>query len=133
MIMQVCESAAHPRRSASLAVLVLEDEAMILMALEDVLQTSGHAVKCAINAEQALALIQTHALDLAVIDVGLRWGDPLVVAAALTARNVPILFCTSGMESLGGPHIAAAVLRKPFSDLELLDAIAIVAAKRHLQ
>jgi CheY-like chemotaxis protein len=109
------------RRLADLHILVLEDEAMVSMLIEGMLEDLGCAsVKTAMRQEEALHLIQTEAIDLAILDVNLNGHDSYPVADALEARKIPFLFSTGyERESLRERYCHKPVLEKPFSGEDL--------------
>lgn len=112
---------------AGARVLLVEDEATICLLLEDLVETAaGMVVGPAASAERALALLDAEAVDVAVVDVGLKDGPGYPVAAALDARGIPFVF-TTGHDQLpadwaGRPHLA-----KPVASQELLDMLVSLA------
>jgi CheY-like chemotaxis protein len=102
---------------SSRRVLVVEDEMLVLMMIEDMLADLGcESVTAAGTIEKALALIEEHVFDAAMLDMNLNGDDSLKVADALTARGVPFVYCT-GNNGHGMREDSAntPVLRKPFS------------------
>jgi DNA-binding response OmpR family regulator len=110
--------------SADLAgrnVLVVEDEAIIAMLVEDMLADLGHTVAAtAGRLEQALDAAKTLQVDLAILDLNLSGQPTYVVAEALQARGVPIIFAT-GAGSVDPAWAHTQVVQKPFQ-IEALDA-----------
>ena len=106
---------------AGLRVFVVEDEALVLMTLEDMLADLGcQMVASARHVDEALRLAQDIAVDVALLDVnvsGLRI-DP--VAELLAARAIPIVFVT-GYEAPSLPQGIARSTRvgKPFQAADL--------------
>jgi CheY-like chemotaxis protein len=102
-------------------VLVVEDEMLVLMMIEDMLADLGcRSVTAAATIEKALASIEEHVFDAAMLDMNLNGDDSLKVADALTARGVPFVYCTGNNGH--GMRVDCAntpVLRKPFSFEEL--------------
>jgi len=102
-------------------VLVVEDEAMVLMLVEDYLEELGcEAVGVASRLEDA----RTLALDVAVLDVSLagRLSNPVV--QALHARGVPVVFATGyGAKVLPPGLLKAAVLSELFQQERLAKAL----------
>ncbi|WP_265519608.1 response regulator [Nitratireductor luteus] len=102
-------------------VLVIEDEMLIVLMIEDMLADLGcESVTAAATIDKALASIEEHVFDAAMLDMNLNGDDSLKVADALTARGLPFVYCTGnnghGMR-VGSANIP--VLRKPFSFEEL--------------
>jgi len=75
------------------AILLLEDEPIILMDLEFAVEDIGLRAVCATSVAEALALLETtHGLIAAVLDVSLARGQTCVpVARELERMGVPFL------------------------------------------
>ncbi|HVF84045.1 MAG TPA: response regulator [Sphingomicrobium sp.] len=99
-----------------LRVLLVEDEAVIAFALEDMLDELGyHVVGPAFRLEEALLLVKDEAFDAAILDVNLNEQRSYAVADELNRRGVPFLFATGYAE--GGVQWdgrAVDVLAKPY-------------------
>ena len=112
---------------AGLRLLVVEDEAMIAIALEDMLEALGcEVVGVAGTLRRGLLYARDDDLpmDGAILDVNLG-GEPVYpVAKALAARGVPFVFCTgygsSGVAADFG-HIPA--LAKPYEQEQLQELL----------
>jgi len=73
-------------------VLLIEDDALVGLAVGETLEEAGYRVAGPLATQaQALAWLADRALDLAVIDLPLRDGDGSRLARALRARGVPFL------------------------------------------
>jgi CheY-like chemotaxis protein len=96
-------------------VLVVEDEMLILMMIEDMLADLGcESVTAAGTIDKALALVEEHVFDTAMLDMNLNGDD---------ARGVPFVYCTGhNGHGMRDDPADTPVLRKPFS-LEELTAI----------
>jgi CheY-like chemotaxis protein len=110
------------RRLAGRRVLVVEDELLVSWLLEEMLVDLGCTVAgSAGHVAGALALIETAAVDAAVLDVNLNGEMSYPVADALVARGVPFLF-SSGYhkDRLREGYGGHPMLQKPFhiSDLD---------------
>jgi CheY-like chemotaxis protein len=111
----------HPLDLAGLRAFVVEDEALVLLTLEDMLADLGcQVVVSAQHVDEALRLAPDAAVDVALLDVnvgGLRI-DP--VAQVLATRGIPIVFVT-GYEALTLPPGIAHATRvaKPFHATDL--------------
>ncbi len=103
-------------------VLIVEDEMIILMAIEDMLAELG--CKDAIAAPsvaKALALIDAQSFDVAMLDANLGKETSEPIADALAARNIPFFFATGHRDiATSDRHKDRKVLTKPFrlADLE---------------
>jgi CheY-like chemotaxis protein len=92
------------------AVLVAEDEPFIAYDLATTIEDAGGVVVGpAGTVSEALALVETHHVDAAILDVNLGDRDISPVADLLMARGVPVIFHTG----LGVPD----ELRARFPDL----------------
>lgn len=106
-------------------VLIVEDDPYITLALEETLTDFGlSVVGAARNVKQALRLIQTTALDLALLDVNIGEEKIDPVADALFARGVPFIFTTGcGRAGLPEAYVERAIVEKPFYVDEILRAL----------
>ncbi|MGH6734646.1 MAG: response regulator [Methyloceanibacter sp.] len=110
---------AHP-------VLVVEDEFLIALDIMSALEQAGIAVAGpASTVRDALAAIESQPLRGVLLDAHLA-GEPAGrIADALQARGIPFAFVSGyGRESLPPEHRGAPLVRKPFTDRDLLAAIA---------
>ena len=116
---------------SGLRVLVVEDEALISMLIEEYLEELGcEVVGMAARLEDAVEKACTLALDLAVLDVNLAGRLSYPVADALRARGVPVVFATGyGTEGLPVELHGAAVLSKPFQQVQLAEALSNVQTR----
>jgi CheY-like chemotaxis protein len=108
-----------------LRVFVVEDEAAVLLMVEDMLATLGCEV--AVSASQlgsALEAAPTGDFEVAVLDINV--GGELVypVAEALKARRVPMVFSTGyGTSGVEAPWHEWPILQKPYRLEQLADAL----------
>jgi DNA-binding response OmpR family regulator len=112
-----------PRRT----VLLLEDEALIALALQDDLEEVGYSVAgpfatCA----DALSWLECHRPNLAVLDTVLKDGPCKEVALRLTSLGVPLLVYSGLAEDMNAlPELASAIwVEKPATAQALLQALA---------
>ena len=107
-------------------ILLVEDEAVIAFAVEDMLVALGvDVVGPAFRLEEALQLAETEALDAAILDVNLNEQRSYAVADELSRRGVPFLFATGYAENgveWGGPEVD--VLAKPYRADQITAALA---------
>ena len=81
--------------AAAMRVFIVEDEAMLVMLLEDLLPTLGYdVVGSAASVEQALERLPSLEADMAMVDVNLAGAESFPVADALRERGIPFLFTT---------------------------------------
>jgi CheY-like chemotaxis protein len=106
-------------------VLIVEDEALVGMALEDALGFLGIDVAgVAGTVDEALAQVEADAFDGAILDVQLHGKDVLPVAESLERKGIPFVFATGyGKAGLPEKYRDAPVLQKPFMPAELKDVL----------
>ena len=112
-----------PRNS----VLLLEDEALIAVALQDDLEEAGYEVAGPfVTCTDALSWLEAHRPDLAVLDTVLKDGPCKEVALRLTSLGVPFLVYSGLVEDMNAlPELASATwIEKPATAQALLQALA---------
>jgi CheY-like chemotaxis protein len=116
---------AHTVSLAGRRILVVEDEALVAIALEDMLLELGCSViGPALRLEPALELARTEQLDGAVLDINLGDDRSFPVAEILSGRAVPFLFATGyGGSGLEPPFHQSPVLSKPYCLSALEEAL----------
>jgi len=105
---------------------------IVAWLLEDMLTDLGCAViGPAGNVNQALAMIEAEAIDVAVLDINLNGQLSYPIADALGARGVPFVFVTGYDKGriLDGYRVFP-VLQKPFHRSELSDILAKLLAPK---
>ena len=111
---------SHPPR-----ILIVEDEAMIVFMLEDLLADAGFEIAgTATTLDLALSLIDTCGCDAAILDANLAGVSSAPAALALTARAIPYLV-VSGYSAAQQDNAYAAGLHvaKPFKTETLVEAL----------
>jgi PAS domain S-box-containing protein len=126
--------APHQAASAGLRVLLIDDDAQARELYRDILLAAGFQADEAATAQDALAMLDRERYHAAVVDYSLPDLDGLTLARRIAERHpaVAIVFA-SGYGSLvaGAADVTARVLTKPFTDLQLKQALlAAVAEKR---
>jgi len=113
--------------------LVVEDEALILLDLEQTLADFGvETVLCAATNDDALAIVDTADLDAAILDLNLgRGGWSYDVAHRLKKKGVPLVFSSGGNEIADGFHDVPLVL-KPFSTEQLVNTLRQACPERDI-
>lgn len=110
-------------------ILLVEDEAGLILTLTDRLQSEGFDVKTAADGESGLTLALAENFDLIILDVMLPKKNGLDVCRDLRQKNIvtPILMLTAKGETidkvLGLKLGADDYLTKPFEMMELLARI----------
>lgn len=109
-------------------VLLVEDEALILMQMEDLVEGAGHrVVGTAMRCDEAIELARAVRPDLAFVDLSLcEGGSGLVVARALQeVDGLMVVFVTANPMRLGDDFSGAAgIIAKPFTRAVVADGIA---------
>ena len=104
---------------------IVEDEALVLLTLEDMMADLGCEVVVSVqHVEEALRFALDAAVDFALLDVNVGGTRIDAVARALAARGIPIVFVT-GYESLSLPPGSEHAVRvaKPFDVSQLAAGI----------
>ncbi|MFZ3179046.1 MAG: response regulator [Methylocystis silviterrae] len=98
-------------------VLIVEDEAVIAMALEMFLEELGaQVVATAGNVQEALQKATSEDFDIAFLDVNLNGQKAHVLPGVLERRHKPFAFVTGyGEQGVLEAHADAPVVAKPFS------------------
>ena len=114
-------------------VLVVEDEMLVLMAIEDMLNDLGcTSITVAGNVAKALALVATTSFDLAMLDVNLNGQESYPIATALSQNGVPFAFSTGyGGHGLTKAHQRCIVLNKPYTRPQFIEVITALIAAGH--
>src|SRR5690349_4790092 len=102
----------------SVAVLLVEDEALIRMLFADGLVGLGHSIAAeAGNLASGLTFAKERDYQLAILDVNLNGRPSFPIADVVRARGKALLFVTGyGSSSLAADYKGAAVLQKPQPD-----------------
>jgi CheY-like chemotaxis protein len=117
----------------SLTIIVADDVAEIQQLMTKWLEEEGHTVACASSGHELIDQVREHAFDLIITDVVMPNGDGLdailavsrlrpaarVLAISGGGTAMPADACLRVAKGLG----ADAVLLKPFSRAQLLDAV----------
>ena len=115
--------------SARPYIAVVDDEASVRTALGRLLRLAHYDVQAFASGEEFIDSLATHRPDCALLDIHLPAMTGFDVQARLRAQRVhlPVVFITASSDPLLSQKVAAAggirLLRKPFSNVELLEAI----------
>lgn len=104
--------------------LVVEDEPLVALDIVASLEQAGAEIAGSTSdISEALALIEGSEIHAVLLDGNLHGRPVDAIAAALVKKNVPFSFVTGyGRESLPPEFMNSAVLQKPFSERQLLEA-----------
>ena len=117
---------AEAEEARPIAILTVDDDALVLLNTAAMLEDLGHVVYQAASGAEALALLDKHDIDLLLTDFAMPQMNGVELADAVRARrpDLPVLLAT-GFAELGegaSPHMPR--LAKPFTQAELARAIA---------
>jgi signal transduction histidine kinase len=118
-------------------ILIIEDEPAIRETLQDILEYNGHTVSTAPDGPTGLAAAADRP-DLVLCDIGLPGIDGYEVLAALRQQphgsEVPFIFLTARADRAdqrrGMALGADDYITKPFTERDLLDAIAVRVSRQ---
>ena len=112
-------------------ILIVQDDFLAAERLRLLLEKAGYiVVGVASRTAGAIELAEQHHPDLAIVDMMLELDvDGIRTATALArAHDMKILITTGFPDSViqneGVPELACAIVKKPYSDEEVLDAVA---------
>jgi CheY-like chemotaxis protein len=110
---------------AGARVFIVEDEALILETLQDMLERLGcRVVESALRVDEALAKLAALDFDVAVLDVNVAGHRIDPVADLLAARGMPFFFSSGyGRSSLPAAHRERVLLAKPYRTADLKAAL----------
>ena len=111
-------------------VLVVEDEALIALALTDDVETAGYRVAGPFQrASDTLAWLKQQTPDVAIIDIHLRDGSSVDLAGVLRDRGVPFIVFSGDKRDGRSPDAfdGARWLSKPVGTRQLLETLAELA------
>jgi two-component system response regulator HydG len=113
-------------------ILVVQDDFLAAERLRVVLEQAGYAVVgLAGRTPEALDLARRHQPQMAIVDMMLEVDvDGFATAQELAKLHRPKILITTGfpdsvVQNEGADRIACAVVRKPYADREILDAVAV--------
>jgi CheY-like chemotaxis protein len=113
---------------AGKSILVIEDESLIGMNVEYSLHQAGAAtVTIASSVVQAQAALIKGQYDAAVVDFRLPDSDASVLIDALSEREIPVVVTTGDSFVQADLSKRVAVLRKPYSDRDLIKVMTWLA------
>ena len=115
-----------------LRLLVVEDEALVAMALEDMLDALGCVVvdvASTLHRGLSIACNETVRLDAAVLDINLGGEQVYPVAERLRTRGVPFVFSTGyGLNGRAPSFAQTPTLNKPYEQEDLEEMLVSILA-----
>jgi two-component system, response regulator PdtaR len=114
-------------------VLLIEDDALIAMLLSEILTGMGHSVCATATTEsEAVAAAAQYEPDLLIVDATLSRGSGVsAVEEIQRARPIAHLFISGDAERVRKRQPEALVVKKPFRQNELAEAITKALAGAH--
>ncbi|MFJ2709455.1 PAS domain S-box protein [Pseudomonas sp. NPDC087346] len=122
------DSPVETSKVPRLSVLVVDDDSLVLTSTSLLLEDLGHRVVTAASGTQALALIdQGEVIDLIITDMAMPHmsGAELAHAVRVLKPDLPIILATGYAERLEGFAAQLPRLAKPFTQLNLVEVIAL--------
>ena len=106
-------------------VLIIEDEAVIALAIEDVLRDCGcSSFDVACSADEAVAAALERCPDLITSDVRLAPGCGIDAVEAICAdKPIPVIFITGTPADVRTRRPDDMILHKPFNAADLIEAV----------
>ena len=106
-------------------VLLVEDEALIIMLVEDALADIGcELAGVASRFDDAFTKAQALDFDVAILDVNLNGLRTFPIAEAIKARGIAFVFATGyGATSVPDGLNSVPILQKPFAPIDLEQAL----------
>lgn len=119
------------KRLDGLKILVLEDEFLIAMDVEQLCRDNGADHVTIIRSIDEIDHQATHEFDAAIVDVMLGGTSTLEFAALLRDAKRPFVFASgyTDNEELARSFPDVALVAKPYSESDLIDAIASARAR----
>jgi len=112
-------------------VLIVEDEALVAMLAEDFLiEIGASVVGPAASIDDAMAMIATHEIDAALLDVNIRGVRSDRVAEALRLRGIPIVCATGYGEGAVEFARGSEIIAKPYSKEKLDQALQVALSRK---
>ncbi|WP_337270764.1 hybrid sensor histidine kinase/response regulator [Oryzifoliimicrobium ureilyticus] len=124
------ETSADHASNASLRVLAVDDDALVLMNTVLMLEDLGHSVVQAQSAAEALQLLETTPRpDVVITDHSMprMTGAELATIIGNRFPEVKVILASGFLEIPGGMDASVARLGKPFSQQQLSDFLSLIA------
>ena len=108
--------------------LIIEDEALIGMAIQDALRESGcSSFDFAVSLDEALAAAERHCPDIVTADVQLAPGSGIdAVQSICLNKAIPVIFITATGHEVRERLPGNIVVAKPFSAEDIKAAVRLV-------
>jgi DNA-binding response OmpR family regulator len=112
--------------------LIIEDESLIVMAIEDALRGCGFtSFDCVISQEEAVEAAARRCPDLITADVELRPGCGIAAVQTICSKEpIPVIFITGSPGEVRIRMPTHALVEKPFSADHVMAAIKLTMESR---
>ena len=127
------ERCPRAEESASLNILAVDDDVLVLFNTAEMLRDAGHRVATAQSAAQALELLRAEGFDLLVTDHAMprMTGAQLALEVRLLQPELPVLLVSGYAEIPAGTAAEKLpMLPKPFSQQVLLEKVAEIVGRQ---
>jgi CheY-like chemotaxis protein len=117
-------------------ILVIDDEPSVVDALKIILSDKGHDTAVAGSGRDALELVRRHQFDIAIVDLKLPDISGLAVLPRIAEKCPDVdgilvtAYDSAEVRANAATSGFAAVLAKPFSPRDLLDALSGILSRR---
>lgn len=113
--------------------LIIEDEALIAMAIEDALRDCGFtSFDLAVSADEAVAAAARKCPDLITADVELRPGCGITAVQSICSdQPIPLLFVTGSPGAVKIRMPGHPLVEKPFNSEHIMNAIKLTLDSRN--
>jgi CheY-like chemotaxis protein len=122
---------AMPDEVAPLAILAVDDDALVLTNTAAMLEDRGHRVTVAYSGREARELLRRQRFDLLITDQGMpgMTGIELIQHVRAEQPDLPIVLATAYAELPSGLAPNVPRIGKPFLQAQLLDVVTRAMAK----
>ena len=123
-------TAVPPSPPRVLRIAIVEDEAVLSMALETVIEQLGHTVSGAATSSADAVLLPATSPDLALVDIHLADGPTGIdVGRRLAQGGIAVVFMTANLKRIPPDYAGAlGAIGKPYTEAGMVAALAHVAA-----
>ncbi|MBU8975185.1 MULTISPECIES: response regulator [unclassified Lysobacter] len=105
-------------------VLMVEDEAYLAMALEDLLTDAGYHVLGAARLSDALEIADHEHLDVALLDINVQGEAVYPLASRLREQGVPFVFASAYSErNIPQDFRDCQIVQKPYTSERIIEAV----------
>lgn len=112
-------------RTSDVKILIVEDEALVALALAHTIEDMGaEVVGPAHGVEEGVNLVQTKEIDFALVDFNLRDTQSIPIATELRQRDIPFVFLSGyGRQHIPSEFKDVNLLQKPCDPEDIRKAI----------